>query len=117
MARYYPHSTPGSKNYEPDPIKDLDKNGWAEWLYKAADEGRWTKEDQERFDLLYAHEPFKTYFDWILDARIREKIFNLTGTDYDDIRDPRNVVGAGNSGRLVRWGVNFVSDNVKRLYR
>lgn len=117
MARYYPHSAPGSKNYKPDPVQDLDKNGWADWLYGAANEGTWTKEDQDRFDTLYAFEPFKTYFDYLLDKNIREKIFDLTGTDYSDIHDPRNVVGTGNAGRLAKWGLNFVSDNVKRLYR
>lgn len=117
MARYYPHSTPGSRNYDPDPVMPLDENGWADWLYGAANEGKWTQADQERFDKLYAFEPFKTYFDYLLDKNLREKIFELTGTQYSDIRDPRNVIGAGNSGRLMNWGLNFVSDNVKRLYR
>lgn len=116
MARYYPHSAPGSKNYKPDPIQDPDKNGWAEWLYSAA-EGQWTQEDQDRFDMYYAMEPFKSYFDWVLDKQIREKVFNLYGIDYSDIHDPRNVIGAGNSGRALHNSLNFVSDNVRRLYK
>lgn len=118
MARYYPRGSrvPGSAGYDPDPVQDYDENGWAEWLY-GAEEGNWTQADQERFDRLYALEPFKTYFDYLLDARIREKIFALTGTRYSDVTDPRNVYGAGDSGRLISTGVNFVSDNVRFLYK
>lgn len=119
-ARYYPNGNNHPKKSDSvgpgGPPNTIDDNGISRWLYEGLD-GNWTKEDQERFERMYSIKGYKEYLDYLLDKEQRERIFNLYGIQYSDIRDPRNVKGAASTSRMYTAAYNFVSDNVKRLYR
>lgn len=87
-----------------------------DWFGKT-DSGSWNKDDQYIFDMLYGTQTFRKYFDYKLDMRTRKDYMKNTGLDYGDTNDPRKWPGAGSKGQLFGDVLNFVSDNVKRLYK
>lgn len=119
-ARYYPN---GNNHPKKDTSigpggspNTIDENGISRWLEKLYN-GTWSEDDQQLFEQRYAIPGYQQYLDYLLDKHYREVTFDLYGITYNDIRDPRNVRGASSTSALVRYGLNFVSDNVRRLYR
>lgn len=117
MARYYPSSNKRDGSPLPTSGNDtLEDNGISRWLYEGL-EGKWTQSDQDRFEKMYSVDGMRQYLDYLLDRRTRENLFNLYGIQYSDIRDPRNVAGVRSTAAMNQFAINFVSDNIKRLYR
>lgn len=87
------------------------------WLYDKTDNGTWDADDQYAFDLLYGTKYGKQYLDYMLDKRNRKDYMKNTGLDYGDTNDPRKWPGAGSNGQMFGATLNYVSDNVKRLYK
>lgn len=80
----------------------------------------WSHGKQQAFNDLYnfnilGHAPFRTKFDTILDSRDDQLYLDRYDLDWPDVRDPRNLKQSRHSLSLSQ--LNFVSDNVKRLYR
>lgn len=72
----------------------------------------WNERKQEVFDNLYNLPGFHNTFDRLLDTRDREYYLRRYGMDYSNVRDPRKIAVSG----VISSSINFVSDNVKRLY-
>lgn len=89
----------------------VDENPFSEWLY-----GEYDEEKLKHFEMLYST-PLHYYMDYLLDRRADEEYLNRYGMDYPDIHDPRKLSQTGAFTELAHVGLNFVSDNVKRLYR
>lgn len=82
-------------------------------------DGEWSYDKQKAFSNLYnfsigGWSPFRNQFDSILDARNDQLYLDRYGLDYSDVKDPRKFVHGSSP---VVHTLNFVSDNVKRLYR
>lgn len=117
MARYYPNGSNRPKNKDDHQLFDnsatLEDNGISEWLY--ADD--WNQAKLEEFERRYAIPGFRQYLDYLLDRRADSEYLNRYGMDYSDIHDPRKLRETNSAAHLYGSVYNFVSDNVKRLYR
>lgn len=91
----------------------LEDNFFSRWLY----EDNWSEEKLQTFEKLYATRFGKMYIDYLLDRRTDSEYLNRYGLSYSDIHDPRKLRQVGSASRLYGYGLNFVSDNVKRLYK
>lgn len=91
------------------PLKDQLK----EWLYE--DNYDWQK--LKEFELLHNVPVVGDYMDYLLDLRAAEEYLDRYGMDPSDIHDPRKLPSVSSGSSFMRSGLNFVSDNVKRLYR
>lgn len=89
----------------------VDENPFSEWLY-----GDYDKEKLRHFEMLYAT-PLHYYMDYLLDRRSDEEYLNRYGMDYTDIHDPRKLKQVSSAAHALGFTMNFVSDNVTRLYR
>lgn len=108
--------------YGPDFLRPYAMAVWntEDWL-----NGSWSKEDQAAFDLLYDFNvmgirPFGSNFDRILDQKDWDFYSGRYDLTYSDIKDPRkfhNSFGNATGMKQVGSYLNYVSDNVKRLYR
>lgn len=108
--------------YGPDALRPYAMAFWhtSEWL-----EGPWSKLDQDAFDFLYdlnilGYTPFKNEFEKIQAEKNWDFYSNRYGLTYSDIKDPikfHNNFGAMSGSRQFYNSLNFVSSNVKRLYR
>lgn len=98
--------------YGPDWLEDWAMAFWypEEWL-----NGEWSKDKQDVFDTLYQFDIFRNRFDHTLDARNRSSYLYWNQLDYKNVRDPRKLPGS--SSIVTASQLNFVSSNVKRLYR
>lgn len=88
-----------------------------EWL-----NGQWSKADQDAFDFLYDQNffgftPFKNQFDDILNEKSWNSYSAVNQLNYGDIKDPRKFHNNFGSMSGVTHTLQFVSSNVKRLYR
>lgn len=95
--------------FEGRPLKDQLKD----WLY----EDNWSKEKLDEYHLLNSFPIVNDYMDYLLDSRSTDEYLSRYQMDYSDIHDPRKLRSTSSGTRLVRSGINFVSSNVKRLYR
>lgn len=91
----------------------LDDNFISRWLY----EDNWTEEKLSTFEKLYGTKLGKMYFDYLLDRRADNEYLKRYGLTYSDIHDPRKLRQVGSASHMYGYAMNFVSDNVKRLYR
>lgn len=96
--------------YGPKELEDYMMAFWdtENWLLNSG----WNESKQNAFDNLYSYSLFRSQFDRILDKRDRDYYLYRYGMDYSNVRDPRKLTVTGNLGMAL----NFVSDNVKRLY-
>lgn len=81
----------------------------------------WSEEKQKVFNDLYdfsigGWSPFRNQFDKILDERNRDLYMDRYDINYADVKDPRKLATTS-SVRNMFGGINFVSSNVKRLYK
>lgn len=123
MARYYPNGSGGnrkSKKDDPNPILDpgvdssvtLENNAFSEWLYGDYDEQKF-----KTVSLLLHTPGVSNYVNYLLDYRQDTEYMRRYQLDYSDIHDPRKLRTSSTYGALAAATFNFVSDNVKRLYR
>lgn len=84
------------------------------WLDKATKKGTWTKSDQEWFDATKRLNPFISMYE---DRYNREKYLENNDLDYTDIVQPWNLPGGSDFGTIAGNTLNYVSDNIRRLYR
>lgn len=90
----------------------LEDNTFSEWLY-----GEWDETKYKQYLALNAVPGISQYMDYLLSYRGAVEYLNRYGMDWSDIHDPRKL-GLSNSGTaLARFGLNFVSRNVTKLYR
>lgn len=85
-----------------------------EWLDKATKKHEWTKHDQEWYD---ATKEFNPFIDMYKDRYERETYIDRWDLDYSDITQPWNLPGGSDFGTVASKSLEFVSDNIKRLYR
>lgn len=83
--------------------------------------GTWSEADQNAFDILYdfnvfGYNPWRSHVDDILNAKAWDAYSDRYDLDYSDIKDPRKFHNNFGQTRLVNGGLNFVSQNIKRLY-
>lgn len=90
----------------------LENNVVSDWLY-----GEWNEEKLRTFEKLYAIRPVKIYFDYLLDRRADREYLDRYGLDYTSVHDPRKLRQVGSASTMYGYGMNFVSDNVRKLYR
>lgn len=84
---------------------------FTEWLY-----GDYNQEKLTQFELLYHVPIVKQFMDYKLDVRADEEYMNRYQLGYEDIHDPRKLKQTSSGSALIGSSLNFVSDNVKRLY-
>lgn len=84
---------------------------FSEWLY-----GDYNEEKLIQFELLHNLPVVGDYMDYLLDRRADEEYMHRYGLDYTDIHDPRKLRQTSSGARFIGSGLNFVSDNVKKLY-
>lgn len=99
--------------------KNKDPSNWStndnpltDWLY-----GDWDETKYQQFLALHLVPVLSDYLDLMLDYRADQEYLNRYGLSYADIHDPRKLRTSGSFGRFVSSGMNFVSSNVKDLYR
>lgn len=80
----------------------------SDWLYGPYDEAKYNQ-----FASLYAIPGVRQYFDYLLDKRRTSEYMSRHQLSYSDIHDPRKLYTTSSIGSMV----NFVSSNVKHLYR
>lgn len=99
-------SWPAAKRFLDDKV--------GEWLY-----GEYDKDKLETFQTLYHIGPVRDYFDYLLDKRADQEYMSRNQLDYSDIHDPRKLKSTRSNidGVIASRGFNFVSGNIKRLYR
>lgn len=85
-----------------------------EWLDKATKKGTWSKGDQEWYD---ATKRFNPFIDMYRDRYEREHYLRNNDLDYSDIRQPWNLPGGSDFGHVASYTLNYVSDNIRKLYR
>lgn len=102
---------PVVEEYTPDTTL-RDDNSFAEWLY-----GEYDSEKQQQFMFLYQLPVIHQYFDYLLDLRAQKEYMNRYQVDWKDVHDPRKLPATSSGSSFMHAGLNFVSDNVKRLYR
>lgn len=91
----------------------LNDNAFSEWLY----DDNWSKTKLQMYELIDSTRIGHAYMDYLLSRRSDEEYLDRYGMDYPDIHDPRKLSQTGAFSELAHVGLNFVSDNVKRLYR
>lgn len=79
--------------------------------------GPYNEQKYNEFAFLHSLPFVGDYMDYVLDKRKTEEYFKRYGMDYDDIHDPRKVPDFASTSRIYGDAIEFVSDNVKRLYR
>lgn len=89
-----------------------DDNSFAEWLY-----GDYDEEKLQQFNFYYQLPVVRQYFDYLLDLRADKEYMSRYGLDWTDVHDPRKLRSTSSGSAFIRSGFNFVSSNVKRLYR
>lgn len=121
-ARYYPRGSGWNSNdkkraSEPvtnDEVWDVvtGNNELARWVYTA----EWNDENLLKFEVLYSVQPTRGYLDYLLDRREDAEYLARYGITPGNIRDPRKLRQTSSGSNMIRYGLNFVSDNIKRLY-
>lgn len=108
----------GSTYYGPDEWSEYVDAFWhpKEWI-----NSEWSKAKQDAFNNLYdlgvlGWYPFRDEFDKILNDRNNELYMGRYDLDYSDVKDPRKL-STTSSVKVLGNGINFVSSNIKRLYR
>lgn len=91
----------------------LNDNAFSEWLY----EDNWSETKLRQYELLDAVPIIHQYMDYLLSRRSDQEYLDRYGMDYSDIHDPRKLRQSSAASTLISSGVNFVSDNISRLYR
>lgn len=91
----------------------LESNPYADWLY--GDD--WNKHKLHQFMLSEAIYPLHLYNDYLLDLRKSEEYLRRNNMTYLDIHDPRNLYVTGSGSAGIRYGINFISSNIGKLYR
>lgn len=86
------------------------QQSFSQWLY---DVEHWSDEDWNKFYTLYSFPGTRNYIDYLYDKRADEEYLNRYGMSRSDVHDPRKL----RSTRSMVGSINFVSDNVRRLYR
>lgn len=120
MARYYPRGSGNNRKRDDNPVTSpgidedvtLEENVFSEWLYGDYDETK-----LRQFALLHNVPGLSNYMDYLLDIRADQEYMERYGLDYSDIHDPRKLRSTESFGRFAVGGLNFISDNVKKLYR
>lgn len=80
----------------------------ADWLYSD-----WSKEKYDTFTALYQIYGVRQYFDFLLDQRKDQEYMAANQLDWSDVHDPRKLSQTSSLGSVY----NFVSSNIKRLYK
>lgn len=95
-------------------LPQFEDNFISQWLY----EDNWTKGKYAIYLGSQGVPLVGTYFNWLLGMRQSQEYLDQNQLDWSDIHNPRKLPGGneGNSASLFRGGINFISDNVKRLY-
>lgn len=91
----------------------LNENKFSEWLY----EDNWNETKLQQYELLNSIPIVSNYMDYLLSRRSDQEYLDRYGMDYTDIHDPRKLSQTSSASDVIRSGLNFVSDNIKRLYR
>lgn len=123
MARYYPKGSGNNrtpKKDEPNPVLDpgiddsvnLEENFFSEWLY-----GEWDEEKLKQFAILYHIPGIRDYIDYLLDIRSDQEYMDRYGLTPGDVHDPRKLRSTDSFGRFVTHSLEWVSDNVRFLYK
>lgn len=96
--------------YGPDFLKPYMMAFWdtESWL-----NGPWSENDQNAFNLLYDFSLFRGKFDQILDKKVNAAYLSANQMTYSDVYDPRKLKSNSVGGQTI----NFLSSNIKRLYR
>lgn len=79
--------------------------------------GEWNEEKLRQYEIMARVPVLNDYMDYLLDRRADEEYLRRYGMDYSDIHDPRKLKQSSSGTHLVGSSLNFVSSNVKRLYR
>lgn len=90
----------------------LENNSFSEWLY-----GEWDETKYKQYLALNAVPGISHYMDYLLGYRSANEYLNRYGMDWSDIHDPRKLDLSNSGTALARFGLNFVSRNVSKLYR
>lgn len=91
-------------------IAQLDKQ-FTEWLYGPVDQNKLTQ-----LELLYKT-PLGPYMDYKLDLRKDSEYLARYGMTLSDVHDFRKLHQFDSGAAVLGGTLNFVSDNINRLYR
>lgn len=101
---WYVHPNEGEFSFE--------NNGMSDWLY-----GEWNEDKLKKFEMMNNVPVLSNYMSYLLDRRADLEYLNRYGMDYSDIHDPRKLRQTSSGSSFVGSAVNYISDNVKKLYR
>lgn len=91
-------------------VYQLDKS-FTEWLYGPVDQQKLSQ-----LEFLY-NTPLKSYMDYKMDLRKDAEYLARYGLTLSDVHDFRKLHQFGSGSSVYGSALNFVSDNIKRLYR
>lgn len=91
-------------------VQQLDRQ-FTEWLYGPVDQKKLTQ-----LEFLY-NTPLKPYMDYKMDLRWDSEYLARYGMTVSDVHDFRKLHSFGSGTQFIGSSLNFVSDNIKRLYR
>lgn len=91
-------------------VYQLDKQ-FTEWLY-----GPMSEQKLSQLEFLY-NTPLKPIIDYKMDMRQDKEYLNRYGMSIEDVHDFRKLHQFGSGSQVYGSALNFVSDNIKRLYR
>lgn len=94
----------------PMDLLEMHKN----WLY-----GPWNENKLKMFEFQQSGiiPLIDKYNNYLLDLRADHEYMDRYGMTYEDIHDPRKLRQTSSGSALIGSSINFVSDNVRRLYR
>lgn len=91
----------------------LTDNPYADWLL----EDDWNEKKFHQWMFTNAIYPLQLYNNYLLDNRKATEYMRRNGISYLDIHDPRNLVSGESGSAMIRYGINFISSNLSKLYR
>lgn len=93
----------------------LAKKSTYDWLDKSQ-RGEWSKQDQDFYDFISSAPGLNHFTKLYENEKTREWYMSRYGIDYSQVHQPWNLPGGSEVGSF-HSSLNYVSDNIKRLYR
>lgn len=88
-------------------------NSFAEWLTN----GEWDEEKYTKYIFLKQLPVIGQYMQFLTDFYDDTSYMKNNQLTWDDLKRPWKLKSSNSGAAFIRSGLNFISDNVKRLYR
>lgn len=80
--------------------------------------GKWSKQKYDEYMVARSILPlYSAYADYQIGQAQNDWYMDRYNLDWSDVTQPWNLPGQAKQEASVRHGINFVSDNIKRLYK